>query len=203
MAKKVQHIILSRVFAILFFLIALVVVNAIIPSVNNSLYESIVNFFNSNILFILMLMFIGILNEVFWSFYFPFNFIAPITSGAFGVYVTMFLYKAWNFVDSFLLTGIAIPIARVYVVVFLVFLIFGYLFILDRGGRPKEEWGELWNWQKEVWKKNKERISKFEKKPTGKEIEWEDVGDQFKLFFYNIGRSINKSFQTKPRKRKR
>ena len=202
MAKKVQQIILSRLFAILFFLIILVVVNALLSSVKNNLYESFVNFFNSNFSSIIILMFIGILNEVFWSFYFPFNFIAPITSGAFGVYATMFMYTTWNFLDSYMHTGISIPIAMIYITVFLLLMIFGYLFILDRGGRPNEEWGDLWKWQKEAWVKGKEKISKFEKKSKRKEIEWEDVGDQFKLFFYNIGRSMNHSFENKGKKRK-
>jgi hypothetical protein len=205
MVKKVQQIILLRLFSILFFLIMMVVVNALIPSIQNNMYEKIVNFFNSNLLFIILLMFITILNEVFWSFYFPFNFIAPITTGALGVYITMFIYKIWVFLDNYLLTGIVIPIATIYLIVFLISLVFGYLFILDRGGRPKEDWGELWNWQKNVWKKSEGKISKFETKkiPKKEEIGWGDVGDQFKLFFYNIGRSMNKSFETKPRKRKR
>jgi hypothetical protein len=204
MVKKVQQIILLRLFSILFFLIMMVVANALIPSIQNNMYERIVNFFNSNLLFIILLMFITILNEVFWSFYFPFNFIAPITTGALGVYITMFIYKIWSFLDAYLLTGIVIPIATIYLIVFLVSLVFGYLFILDRGGRPKEDWGELWNWQKNVWKKSEGKISKFEKKRTSKdEIEWKDVGSQFKLFFYNIGRSMNKSFENKPRQRKR
>jgi hypothetical protein len=206
MVKKVQQIILLRLFAVLFFLIVMVIINALIPSIQNNMYEKIVNFFNSNLLFIILLMFITILNEVFWSFYFPFNFIAPITTGALGVYITMFIYKIWIFLDSYLITGIVIPIATIYLIVFLISLVFGYLFILDRGGRPKEDWGELWDWQKNVWKKSEGKISKVEKKHVAKkadEIGWNDVGDQFKLFFYNIGRSMNKSFENKPRKRKR
>jgi hypothetical protein len=197
MEKKVQYIILSRLFSVLFFLVVMIVVNALIPSINNNLYEVTVNFFNSNLLFIIVLMFLSILNEVFWSFYFPFNFIAPVTSGALAVYITMFAYKIWNFLDSFLITGVTVPIVIIYFVVFLISIIFGYLFILDRGGRPKEDWGDLWNWQKGVWKRSEGKISKFEKKQKKNEVEWKDVGDQFKLFFFNIGRSMNKSFERK------
>jgi hypothetical protein len=201
MEKRVQRIILSRLFSVLFFLAIMIVVNALIPSINNRLYEVTVNFFNSNLLFVLTLMFISILNEVFWSFYFPFNFIAPITSGALSVYITMFAYKIWNFLDSFLITGVTVPIAIIYFVVFLISIIFGYLFILDRGGRPKEDWGDLWNWQKDVWKKSEGRVAKFNKKSKKDEVEWKDVGDQFKLFFYNLGKTFNKSFENKKRKR--
>jgi hypothetical protein len=204
MEKRVQQVVLSRLFGILFILILFVVGNALVPSINNNLYGKLVNFFDSNLIFILLMMFIGLLNEVFWSFYFPFNFIAPITTGAFGVYITMFIFKVWTFLDQYLLTGFVIPISTIYLVVFLTALIFGYLFILDRGGRPKEDWGQLWNWQKDVWKKTEGRVAKFDSakgKKKGKAVGWHDVGDQFKLFFYNLGRSMNKSFEKKKRKR--
>ena len=34
-----------------------------------------------------------------------------------------------------------------------------------------------------------------------KEVEWKDVEKEFRLVFYNIGRSVNKLFEGKKRKK--
>jgi hypothetical protein len=39
--------------------------------------------------------------------------------------------------------------------------------------------------------------------PKKKEIEWKDVEKEFRLVFYNIGRGINKLFESNETKRKK
>ena len=34
----------------------------------------------------------------------------------------------------------------------------------------------------------------------GKEVEWEDIGNEFKLVLYNLGREMNNLFEKKKRK---
>jgi hypothetical protein len=192
MKKLSHHIILSRILGFLFFLILLAIANAFVPSIKNSVYSNVIGFFDSNIIFLLGITLVCMINELFWSFYLPFNIIAPITGGILGVYIILFFSKAWNFLNLYFNFNFAVPITAICLAVFLLIVITGYIIILARGGKPEEDLNE--------WKRlHKEKLERNKK---GKEIEWEDVGKEFKLFFYNLGKSINDSFE-KPKKRKK
>lgn len=197
--KKPAQIILFRILGFLLFLILLAIGNIVIPFVNNSFYTSIIIFLNSNIILLLILTFIGIINELFWNFNFPYNILAPITGGALAVYFIMFFYQVWIFVEAYLNLNIAIPITSLYILIFLLVVVIGYIVILSKHGRTREEKEE----------KLKGRHDEMEKrKKHERNVEWEDVEKEFRLIFYNIGKGINTMFngnhkKTGNRKRKR
>ena len=188
MAQSIPRIIISRVAGFLFFLILLAIANYLIPNINSEIYKSTVIFFNNNLILLLILMFVGIVNEIFWIFYFPFNLLAPVSSSILGVFIAGFIYRMWNFLDAYINSGLRIPIDAIYVLLFFIILIAGYFTILVRKGKPKEEY--------ERSGKFKDKNERTEKK---KNVEWENIGNEFRLVLYNVGNSINNLFKKRKR----
>ena len=207
MVRSIPHIIISRIIGFIIFLIILGIANFFIPNVPSKIYADAVNFFNSILLLLVLLMFVWMINEIFWNFYFPFNAIAPITSAVLGVYVVMFLYKFWNFIDDYIHSGINVPINSIYTAVALLSLIIGYIVILVRGGKSREVSDEHWKkWHENRLKRKEERlerkVERIDRKLGTKKVEWDDVGHEFKLFFYNISSGLNRLFEGDKKKKR-
>lgn len=204
MAKSAAKIILSRIIGFLIFLIILIIANSLVLTFNNRVYTNIIGFFNSNLILLLIIFFLGILNEIFWSFYFPFNIIAPVISSILSVHIVTFIYNLWRLSEIYTKINFNIPIRSIYVPVVFIVLIAGYITILARHGKPRREWAEKMKESiSDRLERKKERlmrkIDKIDKKMKRKHenVEWKDVGNEFKLVFYNLGRSINSLFRKK------
>ena len=202
MAKSTAGIIISKIIGFIIFLILLAIANYFIPHFNNTVYASVVGFFNVSIILLLILLFIGIINDIFWNFYFPFNLIAPISSAFLAFYIIRFIYQFWNFLDSsYIHSAAIIPIRLIYLIVIILVLIFGYLKILIWHGKSRRRWED----EEEDYYRNKleRKKQKLERKmdrvnrKLKKEVEWDEVGDEFKMFFYNLGKSLNDLFDDK------
>lgn len=207
MAKSVSKIIISRIIGFIILLILLVIANILIPIFNNSLYSSIITFFNTNIILLLMLTLAGLINEIFWSFYFPFSIVAPITGAILSIYIILFIHKLFDFLSIYIQPDLVLPWQAIQSVVFWIVIIAGYFIILIRQGKPKQEWCEkVEKWHEQRWERKREKlnkkIEKLDRKLGKKKFEWEDVGDEFKTLFYNIGNSLNSLFEGKTKKRK-
>jgi len=208
MTKSIPRIILSHIAGFIIFLILLAVANILIPSINNDIYINIIQFFNSNLIFLLLLTFIGMINEIFWSFYFPFNIFAPIFSSILSIYVITFIYKIWSLLDVYIKSTLIIPIDLIYAIVPLIVFIAGYITIIARHGKPAEEWHrELKEMHKNRLERKRDKLKikleKVDKKLGKNKVEWEDVGDEFRLAFYNLGKSFNELFDKKNNKKKK
>jgi hypothetical protein len=205
MAKSVPKIILSRIIGFLIFLILLAIANILIPAVDSKIYSSIINFFNTNLILLFILTIIGMINEVFWSFYFPFSIIAPITGAILSIYIIIFIHKLFDFLNIYIQPSIALPWQTIHFIVFWIVLIAGYLIILIRQGKPREDWHEeIKKWHEQKWERKKiklqRKMKKIDRKLGKKKFEWEDVGNEFKTLFYNIGNSLNNLFEGKKKK---
>jgi hypothetical protein len=195
MAKSVLKIVLSRIFGFIFFLILLGIANILVRFIPSSVYAAVINFFNTNILLFLGMMLVGMVNEIFWSFYFPFNILAPVASAILSIFIVSFIYRAWSFLDTFFRTNFVLP-GSLYLPIALIILFFGYIAILTRKGKPKEEFDI--DAKKPLPKGAAGAVA--QKKKLDEQVEWEDVSNEFKLALYNIGRSINKNFEKKPKR---
>jgi predicted PurR-regulated permease PerM len=201
MTKSIPRIIISKLIGFLIFLILLAVANILIPYINSGIYTSFVEFFNANITILAIITLIGLVNGVFWSFYFPFNTIAPLISAILSMYIITFIYRFWTLLDKYTGLNVSItspifPIYLIYILVFFIVLISGYITILARHGKPKGEWEERWENKLERKKERLERkIDKIDRKMRRKGVEWDEIGDEFKLFFYNIGKGLNSLFK--------
>lgn len=186
MAKKsVAHIVFLRTFGFVIFLIVLGISNYLVKYAAISSYNEAVFFFNSNILLLFIITFTGMLSEIFWTLIFPFNLIAPIVSAVSSIFIVTFVYRIWNFIEEYAKTGFSFPLNKIYFLVFLLVLIIGYIVVLVKFLGHKKELKE-------------EKIKKREK---SEKIEWGEIGNEFKLLFYNIGRGINKLFEREKKKK--
>jgi len=178
--RSIIHIFFSRILGFLLFLILLGIANLLVKYIHNSVYIAIVNFLFDNLVLLIIILFISLLADIFWRFWFPFNLPAPILSAVSSIYMIKYIYNLWILIDSFVNTGITFQIGIIYKIVFWVVVIAGYINILIRLGRIRGEAEE----------KKKEQ-AKTEK------IEWSDVGNEFRLFLYNIGKALNSIFSRK------
>ncbi len=184
--NKPAKIILYRMLGFLSFLILLSIANILVPIVNQRLYTSILVFFNINMILLFILTCIGIVNDIFWSFKFPFNLPAPLTSGVLSACSIIFLYQIWEFIRAQLNIDFYIPALSLLIPVALFVIVIGYIKILVEHEKPKEHM--------------KERL---EREYKSKKVEWEDVEKEFRSVLYNIGRELNKLFKPKNKRRRR
>lgn len=190
--KTIPSIIIWKTVGFLFFLILLAVSNYLIPNFNNiPMYVGIVQFFNSNFAIIFAIFIVDMISEIMWIFNFPFNILAPVFSSILSVYIITFIYKIFQLVDSYTNTNVTLPIVSITTLVSFIVFLTGYLTIIARHGKSEKNWEET-----------KGRSKKRMEKKT-KNVEWGDIGNEFKNVLYNIGRSLNEAFEGKDKKRKK
>jgi hypothetical protein len=198
MSRSVAHIVISRIGGFVFFIVLLAFANMFVPGIQNQVFTGIVDFFNSSVLLLLAITFIGMVNEIFWKSGLPVIMLAPISGSVLAVYMIKFMYSLWQFLDaSYFKVNAAIPIYAIYAIAVALALVVGYLVVFLSGGEPPEELRDrMREMRHEKWKKREEKMAARVKK---EKVEWEDVGDEFKLFLYNVGKAFNSIFEKKKR----
>ncbi len=200
--RGIGRIIISSLAGFIVFLILLGIANLFILTINNPVYSAIVRFFNTNLAFLILLTFIGLINEIFWNLYFPFVLIAPISSSIFSVFLLMFFERFWIFLRELLNIGDIIPFQVLYILIPLIVLIAGYITIIARLGKRKIiEERKLRRYHDKRTDELKEEVKELKKRVDN--IHKEDVGDDFKTALNNLGKSINKLVEDKKKDKKR
>lgn len=206
--RSIIRQIISSLFGIILFLVILGIANIIIPNVNNAAYSEIVGFFNSSLGFLIILFLVGLVNEIFWNFYLPFDLIAPIISTVFAIFIMIFFEKFWNFIKDYFNINFSIPFDILYIIIPLIVLVSGYLLIISeeywfrRKRRLREEYEDrITDRINQATNKTTDRIEEEidNLKKHVEKIDWEDVGDEFKVALYNLGKSINNALDEKDR----
>lgn len=195
--RSITKIILSNIIGLVFFLVLLAIANYGLSYFSNENYLSLVLFLNSNITLIVIVTFFGLLSEIFWTFSFPFNLIAPIISAIFSSYLITFIFRLWSLVKDYVNVDVNIPLDLIYVLVFVLVIVFGYLSIFlkfFKGRKREREEEDEDEEEKPIKKEKKQKEEKLEL------IKWENVRNEFKLLFFNIGKSLNKLFDKKKKK---
>ena len=181
----------SKIVGLLLFLVILAVANLLIPFINNEIYFKTVHFFNDNLLFLVILSVIFLISALFDALFFPFNLPAPIFNAIGGVLVAVFVFRIFGFIDLVgkidVFRNLSLIAYPIYFLVFVFVVIFGYIGIFAR-----------------LFKIGFEEKTQYKKPKIKKEqnIEWIDVGNQFKLFLYNVGKVMNESFSKKKKNKK-
>ena len=178
MRRSASRIVISHAAGFLVFIIILGIANMI--DFKSPVLGNIVMFFNANIILLLVMMVFGLLNDIFWQYSFPFNVLAPVSGAVLGVLIVTFICRMFSLTDSYLRIG-SLPCVAIATIVFFLVLIGGFATILVRGGKPREEWHEEKKRKRHGWP------------------EWEDVGKEFRMAMYNLGKSLEKAFG--PRKK--
>ncbi|MFH0978650.1 MAG: hypothetical protein V1837_05085 [Candidatus Woesearchaeota archaeon] len=180
MKKSVTHIVLARVIGFFVFLLLLAIANALTGSIQNDIYANIVTFFNVNILLFLALMVIGLINDIFWSFSFPFNILGPFSAALLSIFIVTFLYRLWLFLNSYINSNVNIPIGLLYVIVPIIVFFAGCITVIFRAAIPPYV----------------EKVHQTKKRKK-QHLEWDEVGEEFKLALYNLGKAFNRVFDKK------
>lgn len=203
--RTLRGVVISKAAGFLVFLILLAIASYLRSSITNSFYNSIVDFLIVNLHLSFVIFFITLLADVFWVLKFPLNLPAPILSAVGSVYVVMYIYRFWIFLNSYIKTSLIIPIYPLYFLVFWIVVLVGYILVIARRGKSRRELEEE---HEEVMERRKVKIgrqfSKIEKKT--KEVGWDEIGNNFKFVLYNLGDSLNRLFSKKEnlkKKRKR
>jgi hypothetical protein len=198
---SIVNIIFSNLLGFIFFLIFLIILNLIAPKINNLILNSTLEFFNSNISILLLLTFVGLLSEIFWSFYLPFNLIAPFISAVFSYVIVLFFNKFWIFLNNLLKINIILPFNLFFTLIPLIVMVFGFILIIIRIGRPRHYFEQI-NYDKLKPRKNIHEEIKMLEKEVNK-IKWEEVGEEFKEALLNLGKRINNLFESNNKKTKK
>jgi hypothetical protein len=191
--RSIPRIILSNISGLIFFLILIALANYALNYFSHPTFVEVVNFLNSNLALIITISILGLFSDLFWAFIFPFNIIAPILSAFLSYYILSFVYTILELVQQARDFVFPISFNTLYPFVFAIVIIIGYIIIFSRLGRKlirKED-----NEEKPEKKKRSQKEAKVEL------IKWEKVGNEFRLLFLNIAKSLNNLF-AKKKKRK-
>ena len=191
MARSPFRIILENTIGFVIFLIILAVLNWVEGTPDNSVFSQVVRFLNSSIILFLVLYLTGLLSELFWAFGLPANLAAPLFSAVHSIFIVAFFFRVFGLVSGITGWAIALPEALVQLIVFILVFLLGYVLLALRGGRPRDEWAEE---RKEI---RRERRARKEK------VEWEDVGDEFRMALYQMAKAMEEAFRPKKQKRKK
>ena len=155
-------------------------------------------FFNSLLSLFFLLLLIGMLNGIFWNFEFPLNLLAPISGATLGVFILNLFYKILEFTQTFVYfnTVQIILSYNLYALVFFITLIIGYLVIINDESRRKQE-----DNREEFTKRTIKERKKYH--DSDRNLSWNDVEDEFKKVSLNIGKAVNKKFESKKEKDKK
>lgn len=129
--KSIAGIVLSRVTGIGIFLIVVLVLNYFAGTGTYPVVDTMADFLNENVGLILLFSILFLFGEVFTALSFPLNLPGPVFNAFGGVFLVMFFFRIFLFVD--MLTGITLfgvlesAAPAIYLIVFFATLIGGYI----------------------------------------------------------------------------
>lgn len=179
--KTVLGITLSRLIGLAIFLLILGLLNFI--QFDSLVNLQVVDFLNQNLLIIIILSVLFYLGELFFIFRFPMNILAPMFEALGAIFLVEFIFQIFYMIgdvlgqNPFFAFRFLKPFA--FILVFILVITFGYIRVLTG-----------------LYSKDKKM-----KKAKQKGIEWEDVGEEFKMAMYNLTSSIKESLEPKKRKK--
>lgn len=172
---------MSRLIALVVFLGMLAGVNVLSLFYSDPAFVAVVEFFNENLVLMLIITVIFFLSELFGILRFPFNLPYPLFSAVGSLFVMSFLYNMFYFVDKLASAGIFSFIGEliflIYPLIFLIVLIVGYIKIFSKLGNKK----------KTVYIRRAR-------------ADWDEVGDEFKGLVKDALKEARKSIKDKEKK---
>jgi hypothetical protein len=198
MAKdSVSKRILLKIIGFLIFLIILGLANFLTKYITDLFYGDVVNFLIENLWLSFLIFVSTLVAEIFWMMWFPLDIPAPFLSAVSSLFIVNYLYNIYLFLGVYTYIDAPIPIGSIYEIVFWMVIGVGYILLLARIAkdvREKKKGVE----NQERGKRERKQDENEEKKSSG--IEWNDVGGQFRLGCYNIGKAFNGLFEKRNKK---
>ena len=170
--RKILSIIFSKAMGIVFFVLILFALNMIEPFFDSRVLTAFVSFFNEHLSYILIMSIVIAIAEIFFVFTFPFNLLAPLVSAFGAVLLVRFIFRMLGMVENVLSINILYVFSffsgLIYTIVFLITLISGYVSLIPKHDRKKEN----------MAKENMTRTKKESRQKSAKS--WSDLGDEFR-----------------------
>jgi signal transduction histidine kinase len=204
--KSILGILISKILGIAIFLALLWLANLLTSHIHSLIYQQIIEFFNSNVLFLISIAIIFLIADLFAILIFPLNLPAPVFTAVGLILTTSFILSIFALIDSLLGKSIFEPLLAfsvlLYIIIFIFAIIAGYATIFSRLAKKSEEKEEKEEKPEEKTEPVKEQE---EKKPVRekKKVEWKDVGENFKQALYKTGRKLNDALDRKEKKKRR
>jgi len=144
--RSIFKVFLNKLIGFLVFLVLLGIAYILIDFIPNQIYEDIVIFLFSNLFLILLITIAATISEMFWVLDFPLNLPAPLFSGTMAVLMAEFFYNLSIFIGT-LMDKNLLPIDKttqlsIYLLLFAIVLIIGYIKILFYFFKPKKTYTE-------------------------------------------------------------
>ena len=181
--RPLSWIFVSRMMAIIFFLIVAVLANFLTYYVSNPVYHSGVMFLNENIWLLIIIAIVLMVADIFGVFSFPLNLPSPIIRAIGSVFFIVFVLRLILWVDTIGSTNLYTPFSLISVIVvpfvFLVVLASGYYHILR----------QLWREPKGEYEEGDEAGGEYydsTMQPLSGARSWEEIGGEFRLMLYDI-----------------
>jgi len=176
---NIVKIIFARLGGFLVFLILLGLANFLVDDIA-FLNKDILLFLNAQIFLLFLITIFFLVGELLNHVKLPFNLPAPIFNAIGSVMLVLFIFRVFGLIESFVDINLPFNLLSIiaYPIVFFIVLVFGYVSIFTglTGKKPKV-------------------------KSKKKGVKWEDVGEEFKLAFYELAQSLRRAFSKKKRKR--
>lgn len=180
--RSIPWIILMRILGLGLFLFLLYIANHLSFFTDNPLNYQVILFLNNNVWLIILMSIVFLFGEMFNALIFPFNLPAPLFNASGSVLLVAFLFRIFAMVDILLDENIfqifnSISFL-VYTLVFMIVLFGGYIAILTRLSRKDKNRQEQTGYMQATFE---DKLGK-----TGKQLTWEDVGEEFKQAIYDL-----------------
>lgn len=169
MGKKSPGVVfIKELLGIVFFLILLGLLNLIADAVGNVTFLNIVEFFNSNIVFLISISVVMMIGALFGAVWFPFNLPSPVFHALGGVMIVHFIFSLFDFLGGSFFSALWVLYAPALVLVPLIVLVVGYVVIFakvlgvkcgDDKKKGKKKKGE--DWEDVIERKVREGIEKM------------------------------------------
>jgi hypothetical protein len=138
---RILGILFSKFLGLVIFLVMLLILNLILPYFPGTVLPAIVSFFNAHILDIILMSVVIGTAEILYALIFPISLLAPPVAAIGAVLVVRFILLLFGMLDSALNISIqqvfAPFILIIYILVFLIVLIVGYIKVFSRIFRPR------------------------------------------------------------------
>ena len=198
---------LSRLIGLMIFIVLLIIANAL--SINNHAYTQVIDFLNYNLGLIIIFSILLYLGELFLVFRFPLNIPAPILNAFGGAFLVKFIFRI-IYLSGTLAGTDALYVFRnfeaiIYVVVFFIVIIVGYVNIfLNVGKEGKEERERMTREERRIERRKRHERKLHEKdKDLPRHLEWKDVSEELKKAAYRVASNIKESLEPEEKQKRK
>lgn len=201
--RAIGKMVWGKVFGLIGFFLLVLVFQWLSGKYDLLILKYIYSFLFVNIQLIVIITLLFLIGEIFMKLDFPYNIPGPLFNAPAAVLITKFIFQfidilghytnAFSFIQG-MQTGI-------YYLVYSLTLIIGYIIILsirERLSRDKDENKDKTEKKdKKSKKEGKESADKKEPAEKKRNVEWNEVGREFRLLGYDIAHSLRKLFKRK------